>query len=108
MFRDDRQLAAVCQALCGLVRLPTLWTATGPTDRAEGLKQGGGPLSHGEKVMLFVAWAVWNGQGGLTFGEVINTLDGANLEAVGELLVALGEGSTAIEGWLEQYGARHE
>jgi hypothetical protein len=86
-----------------------LWTATGPTERAEELlKQAGGPLSHGEKVMLFVAWALWNGQGGLTFGEVINTLDRGNLEAVGELLVALGEGSTAIEGWLERYGARHE
>lgn len=109
VFRDDRQLASVCQALCGLVRLPTLWTATGPTDRAEELlKQGGGTLSHGEKVMLFIAWALWNGQGGLTFGEAIKTLDGGNLKAVGELLVALGEGSSAIDGWLEEYGPRQE
>lgn len=107
MFRDDQQRAAVCQVLCGRVGRQSLWTPTGPTPPAEELLQaGGGPLSHGEKVMLFIAWALWNGEGNLTLSEVINTLDGGNLELVGGLLVAMSGGSKAIEGWLQEYGGR--
>lgn len=63
MFRDDQQRAAVCQVLCARVGRQPLWTLTGPTTAAEELlKAGGGPLSHGEKVMLFVAWALWMGR----------------------------------------------
>jgi hypothetical protein len=71
------------------------------------LQAGGGPLSHGEKVTLFVAWALWNGEGELTLNEVLNTLDGGNLRMVGELLVAISAGSEAIDGWLQEYAARH-
>jgi hypothetical protein len=98
-----------CQALCARVGRQSLWTPTGPSQTAEELLHaGGGPLSHGEKVMLFIAWALWNGEGNVTLNEVVNTLDGGNLELVGGLLVAISGGSTAIEGWLEQYAARRE
>jgi ATPase subunit of ABC transporter with duplicated ATPase domains len=85
----------------------SLWTPTGPTPLAEELLHAdGGPLSHGEKVMLFIAWALWNGEGNVTLDEVLNTLDGRNLELVGGLLVALAGGSTALEGWLQENVAR--
>jgi hypothetical protein len=108
VFRDDHQRAAVCQILCARVGRESLWTLTGPSPTAEQLlRAGGGALSHGEKVMLFVAWALWNGEGELTLNEVLNTLDGGNLRMVGELLVAISAGSEAIEGWLQEYAARH-
>lgn len=104
MFRDDFQKSAVCQALCARAGRPSLWTPSGPSRVAEEfLEAGGGPLSHGEKVMLFVAWAVWNGEGDLTLDELVNTLDGKNLELVGSLLVALSGGSAAIDAWLDEH-----
>jgi len=102
MFRNDEQLAVVCQALVTRVGLASLWTPEGPAERAkELLKQEGGPLSHGEKVMLFLAWSFCNGHGGLTVAELVDTLDKGNLTAVGELLVALAEGPAAVDAWLE-------
>ena len=38
------------------------------------LEADGGPLSHGDKVPLFVAWALWNGKGGITLSEIVETL----------------------------------
>lgn len=104
MFRDDRQRARVCQALCALVGFPSLWTDEGPSPRAkELLEADGGPLSHGEKVMLFTAWALWNGRGGLTLTELVDTLDRDNLTAVGELLSAYAQGPDALDAWLAEY-----
>ncbi len=102
MFRDDEQLAAVCQTLCARVGLPSLWTNTGPSERAKELIQAeGGPLSHGEKVMVFLAWSFWNGKGGLTVAELVDTLDRNNLLAVGQLLQAHAEGPEALDAWLD-------
>lgn len=72
-----------------------MWTATGPTERAQELlkqEQEGGPLSRGEKAM--------------PRRSTLST--GGNLKAVGELLIALGEGSAAVDGWLEEYGPRDD
>ena len=102
MFRNDEQLAAVCQALCALAGLPSLWTPAGPSERAkELLRTEGGPLSHGEKVMLYLAWSFWNGKGGLTVAELVDTLDRSNLAAVGQLLQAHAEGPEALDAWLD-------
>ncbi len=104
MFRDDRQRARVCQALCALVGFPTFWTDAGPSPRVkELLEADGGPLSHGEKVMVFVAWALWNSRGGLTIAELVDTLDRENLTAIGELLSALANGPAALDAWLAEY-----
>jgi hypothetical protein len=101
VFRSDAQLARVCGALCARVGMGELWTPDGPSDRATALLEtGGGPLSSGERVMLLVAWAVWNGDEGARFGDVIHRLDGRCLVALGTLLIAVAGGGAAVDEWL--------
>jgi len=53
MFRDDRQIRDAIRVPLRSLRLQHLWTETGPTDRAlELLADRGGPLSHGEALVL--------------------------------------------------------
>lgn len=107
MMRDDKQTAAVCCALCRRIPMDVeLWTETGPTDLALRWRKKS-PLSSGERCLLLVAFAVWNG--GLprvTLAQVLESLHGAQLAAVGSLLVALGtEGGrerwAAIDRWID-------
>ena len=107
MFESDAESARVCRALCACGGLRELWTPTGPTDDAIALLAAdGGPLSGGERTMLLVAWAVWNGDGAIPLGEVISRLDGRALRAVGALLMAIASGEGAIERWLAEHERR--
>jgi hypothetical protein len=77
MFKDDHQACAVIRALLHTTKLARLWTPYGPTDEAERLlKQNGGSLSSNERVLLLSAWTLWNGDGGVTLGDIVNRLDG--------------------------------
>ena len=109
MVRDDKQLAAVCIAVCR--RIPEdveLWTLDGPAELAKRWRKRS-PLSSGERVLLLVAWALWNNSTPrILFADVVHSLSGDNLAFLGGLLVALAGGSEAIDGWLEILGTRHE
>ena|ERR1035438_7659609 len=103
LFKDDPERARICSALLSLINRGSLWTESGPTAAAMELhKRHGGSVSHGESVMLGVAWAVWTGENDwpLTFNEVLYTLDAKSLKAVGYLIVALATGHAAIDKWL--------
>ena len=103
MFKDDLERARICSALLALIDRDALWTESGPTTAAMELhKKHGGSLSHGESVMLGVAWAMWTGENDwpLAFNEVLYTLDAKALRAVGYLIVALATGHDAIDKWL--------
>jgi hypothetical protein len=105
MFRDDRQRAAVCRTVCAQAGL-TFWTEDGPTERAKQLlKDDGGPMSTGERIMFLAAFALWNGHGKVLFADVADRLDGPNLECLGTLLVALSQGAEAVDAWLDRHGA---
>jgi hypothetical protein len=100
LFRNDKQRATVCEALCAQVGLRDFWTEEGPSAQAkELLKEEGGTMSSGERIMFLTAWAVWNGHGKVLFADVIERLDDTNLEAVGNLLVAFATDS--IDEWLK-------
>jgi hypothetical protein len=106
-FRNEAERAAVCAALCSHVNKAgvTWWTEDGPTDAAVAVVEGRSGLSHGERLMVLVAWAVWNGRGSVNLSELMDTLDGRNIRAVGLLLVALaGDAPGSVARWLEQYG----
>lgn len=100
MFRDERQACAAIRSL--LERLPALqqlWTDDGPAERAvELLENGGGPLSHGEAIMLRVAFDLWNGHGGATLADTLVVLDRENAEAVLTLVLAVQRGG--VDAWL--------
>lgn len=101
MFTNDVERAAVCQKLCDSVRLGEMFAADGPTKRALAFRKSA-PFSSGEKLMLRLAWLLWNDSNpSVGVIELVNTLDGPRLRLVGSLLVALASyGSTAIAEWL--------
>lgn len=106
-WRDDAQRAAVCSTLLALVGLGGLWRHDfgypGPTRRAHALLEAGGaPLSSGERVMLRLAWDVWNGAGRAVLGETLAVLSPRLLEKVGRLLMACAQGPDQIDAWIQE------
>jgi len=107
MFRNDAQVNEVCTVLLERAHMRGFWTREGPTKKAHEFVEEGGPMSSGERVMLLVAYGLWNGTGGLEFAALMQ-LDDENLEAVGSLLVALATGNdaSAIETWIALHNTR--
>jgi hypothetical protein len=104
MFRGDRQVCDAIGVLLRSVRLQHLWTETGPTDRAlELLADRGGPLSHGEALVLLAAFDFWNGQGKVELGEILAVLDGDRIELLGSLMLASSGGAVAVDRWLAEH-----
>lgn len=102
MFGSDRQAAACARALLAPVRLADLWTPDGPTPRACGLYEAdGGALSGGERALLLLAFALWNGGRRGAVADLL-ALDGGNLAAAGELLTAVALGPEAVDAWLDE------
>ena len=103
MFRSDAQLARVCRAICGRARLGRLWTPAAPTDEAMALLESdGGPLSSGERIVVLIAWSLWNGHGQVTVADVLHRLDGRTLVMLGKLLLAVASGGSAIDACLAE------
>ena len=105
MFRNDAQKCLAIRALLG-PHLDYLWTTEGPTPTAITLlERRGGPMSHGEQLMLFCAFDIWNGDGKALLGSLIAVLDGDNLRRLGTLLVAMSGlyADRAIDRWIEEH-----
>lgn len=106
VFRNDAQVNAVCRVLLEQLYVKGLWTDDGPTETAfSHLEQDGGPLSRGERVLLLAAFAIWNGNEKLPFGDIFH-LDDDRLAALASLLMAFSRGSTAIDAWLLERDGR--
>lgn len=106
MFRDDRQISTAVRVLLRSLRLDHLWTDSGPTDEAlKLLEQRGGAMSHGEQLMLLVAFDFWNGKGKAELGELLAVLDGERMRLVASLMIAATEGSAAVDHWLTEHRA---
>lgn len=101
MFRSEAQLARACRALCRQAGLERMWSPAGPTAEAiDIIEAQGGPLSSGERVVLFAAWAFWNSASNATLADVIYRLDDTNLRAIATLMLALAQGDHAIDRWI--------
>ena len=105
MFRDDRQAGACCRALLARVNRGEWWGDDGrPTPEAcELVEAGAGEVSAGERALLHLAFALWNGWEAGRLRELLS-LDADNLAAVGELLTALALGPEAVDTWLDEHG----
>ena len=105
MFRDDAQTSAVIAALWWRsYALRELWTEAGPTPDADHFYEHPEERpgwSSSECVLWDLGWALWNTANHCELGALLSTLDGDNLAAVGNLLVALGMGSDAVDRWLD-------
>lgn len=90
MWRSDRARSEAILKLFEKAHLLDrgLWTIEGPTRLACDYLDKGSPLSHGENVVLKVAFDLWNGRGKITLDEILATLDGGLLRAVAEAVLA--------------------
>jgi len=103
MRSPDVRMARVCDVLCAQTGLAGMWTRTGPSRRAVRLlTEKGGPLSGDQKVMLLVAWALWNGAGRISLWSIVRGLTAHHLFTLGEVLQAIAGGSYATEAWLSK------
>lgn len=60
-----------------------MWGIAGPSDEAvQLLDEDGGYLSSAERLLLKVAFDIWNGHGHCSVGELLDTLDEVRLRAV--------------------------
>ncbi len=83
MWASEKQQCQVIRELLGNVHLERLWTDEGPTDEAyRFLKAKRRAMSHGEAIMLQVAFDLWNRSGNATVGDLVTVLDDGNLRAV--------------------------
>jgi len=100
MWANEAQQCSAILVLLRRVHLADLWTGIGPTQEAlDLLEANGGPLSHGQVVMLRVAFALWNGCGDAKVAEVVEVLDGTNLYLVGTLFAELSKSHPNIDSW---------
>lgn len=103
MLRNDRQAAACARALLAPVGLHALWTAYGPTPRAEKLYAANGAgLSESARALLLLSFALWNGTRAMAACGA--WLDAERLADVGKLLAAVEQGSEAVNAWLVARG----
>jgi len=108
MFRDDRQISAVAQALLARVNRPEWWTPDGPAPEAcQLVDDGAGGLGAGERALLHLAFTFWNGWEAGRMRELLS-LDAGNLAAVGDLLTALSIGPEAVDTWLDEQRAARD
>lgn len=90
MWESDSQACKTIIAMLRSARMDGYWTAEGPTPEAcDLMDRGGGPLSHGEQVMLRCAFDLWNGKGAATLDDLVNVLDPKNLRSVLQAVLVL-------------------
>lgn len=96
MFRNDQQLGQVCFILCAWIP-SSPWAWDGDGYRRKHFNEPTG-ISSGEAAMLRFAADVWGGDD----LKVYRGLDGRRLRDIGELIVALGSGTSAIDAWIDK------
>ena len=108
MFRNDAQRSAAARVLLRSVRQEHLWDER-PTPLALRLfERDGGYLSSGERMMLFIAWEVWDAgasDGKAGVGQCMAKLDYPQLRLLGSFFTAFSGGAIAIDRWLVEHKA---
>lgn len=82
MWKNDAHACAKILEFLQPAGLAHYWTSDGPTPEACALLDAGiGALSHGEQIVLRVAFDLWNGSGKATVDDLVTVLDQKNLNA---------------------------
>jgi hypothetical protein len=95
-LKNDKDRCECIQAFLATVahgRLAPLWTADGPTPLACNYIDKDSPLSHGEHILLQVAFDIWNGKGKATVDDLLSVLDDSNLAAVLDVILIVRPGA---------------
>jgi hypothetical protein len=105
VFSSRLQVARVCMVLTRGCARERLWTSEGPSAQARELNQAPqASLTGAQRVLLELAFCLWDGGKGPGLGSTLTLLDAAHLHLVGGLLVALSEDGAAIDRWVRQNG----
>jgi len=105
VFASRQQLARVCAVLTRGCARVALWTSEGPTLGARArLEAPPADMTGEQRVLLELAFCLWDGGKGPPFGSALTLLGAAHLHLVGGLLVAMSESSAAIDRWLRLNG----
>jgi hypothetical protein len=118
-FKNERQRAAVCRAVLHWRGIERYWKggasiSPGPTEEGcrelRAVKERTSSLSHGEGILLAVAFDVWNGVGQCTLWNMSVWLSEDQLHAVGELLIAMSarDKGEKIGAWIAVWGPAEE
>ena len=99
-FESALQRALVCRALLSLVGARERWTSTGPAPAARASPSKEEHPDVGR--ILAACWALWDGCSTLALNELL-LLGPRPLEAIGELIAAIGRGPLAIDDWLDRF-----
>ena len=112
MFRDDLQLAQVCNALTERLGKGRFWDIyeVRPGDFRAELNDLGQKIarrmpgfSPGEIIVLRVAFNLWNDSWkSPAFGDVVHRLDSGHLRRIATLMLAIDQGGLAIDRWLTE------
>ena len=102
IWHNDTERARACRALLVPIRLHHFWDEKGPTKTGLAYKPPQiakdcdedraaseyGVLSSGERIMVKLAWDLWNSRGGCEFGSILDTLDGTLVATIARFLAA--------------------
>ena len=99
-FRDESQKARALRALLAQVELSHLLSDEGPAPEARRLREEGyGNLTTDQGLVLGVALALWDGEGGPTVRE-LKQLSETNFIAVAALLKGVESGPEEVDRWI--------
>ncbi|HEX2677526.1 MAG TPA: hypothetical protein VHM19_12820 [Polyangiales bacterium] len=96
-------MAQVCRVLTTGIAKQPLFGAAGPSELAQELRSAPG-TSGGDRALLELAFWLWEGGVSPRVSGLVELLDRTRLRLVGSLLIALADGSGAIERWLKANG----
>jgi hypothetical protein len=69
------------------------------------VREGDSRLSSGQKVLLKVAFDLWNGSGGASFHDIREWLDAAIVQSIGELMMSASQDDPSLlDHWEETWG----
>ena len=110
MWQTEEQRGRACRALLATLGLAHYWGDGRPSDDAVAVLEKRGPgLSHGERLLVLVAWDLWNSGGNTPLGELLDVLDPERTRALLGLISAANSENygPAIDAWITALERRH-
>jgi len=98
---NDQQRAAVARALLTVIQLDHLFTLEGPTLEALALRGSARLMPVRDRLILRLAFCIWNFDGGPGWGELLNELPASDLPTLVGVLIALSEQPGEVKRMLE-------
>lgn len=104
MLTGVRDVNGVVRAVLEAAALQHLWTQTGPTAEALGIRDGRLLVADDTRTWVLLAFALFNGTGGLTVTHLFETLNESQLPIALSLMLRVAMGPRGLESILDGGG----